>query len=255
MKGQWIFDLVYRVFEKELYPIEAVNFAKFRFQKKPATFTLNGIQFKNADHIIWSIAWEIFIAKRYSPKGFEIFENDCIVDIGAHQGLFTAFAAKRTKGQIISIEPDPENFCVLHDLVVYNKWNNVTLLNGAVSPKPGIAKLFKSNASSRNATTGVDPISAHPLTNFIEVKAYTLLEIIQNIPNVDLLKIDCEGAEYSILMNAGDLLKRIKRISMEVHPRTPGADLNGLVTFLRSYYKSVTLQMHPGDNLGFLYAK
>lgn len=36
---------------------------------------------------------------------------------------------------------------------------------------------------------------------------------------VDLLKVDCEGAEFEVFLNAPDaLLKRISRIACEYHP-------------------------------------
>ena len=43
-------------------------------------------------------------------------------------------------------------------------------------------------------------------------------KILENIDIVDLLKIDCEGAEYEILFNAlSDSYAKIKLIRMEFH--------------------------------------
>lgn len=53
-----------------------------------------------------------------------------------------------------------------------------------------------------------------------EVDCTTLRDLLHEIPNgsIDLLKIDCEGSEYDILMGTDEEnSKRIDRIVMETH--------------------------------------
>lgn len=253
MKGRWVTDLIARVLEKEVTPGEAVRYTLARYLPKPTQFSMEHIQFKNADHTTWAIVWEIFLARRYCPDGFEIGANDVVVDIGAHRGIFTAFAAKRTRAQVISIEPNPENFAVLCKFREENRWKNVQTIQGAVAPEPGFIQLFQSGSSSRHTISGVDPVNKQVQSNSIQVQAYTLGDILQNITKVDFLKIDCEGAEYAILLNSGDLLKRVKRISMEIHLQTPGADLEGLHLFLKKYYRNIRI-VKESSALGYLFA-
>ena len=58
-------------------------------------------------------------------------------------------------------------------------------------------------------------------TKSIEVAATTLAKIItdNNLNEIHLLKLDCEGAEYAILYSAdAAVFKKIKCILIEVHP-------------------------------------
>jgi hypothetical protein len=71
----------------------------------------------------------------------------------------------------------------------------------------------------------------------IRVSTVTIPEILDGngLKRCDLLKMDCEGAEYDILYYCPpDILARIDRIALEVHGG-PGADQNidALEAFLR----------------------
>ncbi len=253
MKGRWVYDLILRVSENSITLKEACRFALARILPKPTDFTLENIQFKKSDHIAWSIAWEIFLSRRYCPKGFEINKNDVIIDIGAHRGIFTAYAANRTNAKIISIEPNPENYFLLCKLRDENHWQQVHPIQGAVSNNSGTIKLFQSNHNSRHSTIGIDPVSLEELGVSIDVSAYTLKDILQMVTKVDLLKMDCEGSEYEILLNSGDQLTKVNRISMEIHFQTPNADPEGLRLFLSNKYKNVRIEKE-NQSLGYLFA-
>ena len=76
-------------------------------------------------------------------EGFTIKENDTVVDIGAHIGYFTIYAAKKaTRGKILSFEPSRESFKVLKNNLKINNIQNFTpilpgrlLLNAALMGK------------------------------------------------------------------------------------------------------------------------
>jgi predicted RNA methylase len=63
---------------------------------------------------------EIFIHKVYT-KHFDIREGDTVVDLDAHIGDFTVFAAKNN-AFVYSYEPEPRNFALL---TVNVKMNNL----------------------------------------------------------------------------------------------------------------------------------
>jgi len=73
----------------------------------------------------------------------------------------------------------------------------------------------------------------------------------------DLLKLDCEGAEYPILMNAPQtVLRRIHRIIMEYHDRAGCYTHTDLETFLIA--NGFRVCTHPNfvhADLGYLYAE
>ena len=63
----------------------------------------------------------------------------------------------------------------------------------------------------------------------------------KKIDAIDFLKVDCEGAEYDILLNLDDhLLSRIKKIAMETHDDVNEHRHGELVEFLRAHGFFVT---------------
>ncbi len=152
-----------------------------------------------------------------SHKMFKILEYDTVVDIGAHVGYFTLYAINITKkGKVISYEPSKKAFSILEKNIKMNKFTNVKLENLAVSKIQGKSLLH---------TNDTDEIS-NSLYNLNkdcevqEVETTTLNDIFlkHKLDKIDFLKMDCEGAEYEIIMNTpSSILDKIQKISAEIH--------------------------------------
>jgi hypothetical protein len=73
---------------------------------------------------------------------------------------------------------------------------------------------------------------------------------------IDLLKLDCEGAEYAILMGASaESLAHVQRIVMEYHDLDVEYEHSSLVRFLESSGFRVQLHANPVHaEIGYLYA-
>jgi hypothetical protein len=82
--------------------------------------------------------------------------------------------------------------------------------------------------------------------------AFARLEIAQ----CDLMKVDCEGAEYPILFNTPDeVLKRVRRIVMEYHDGVTRYTHRDMQQFLASKGYSVrVVQNYVHPDLGYLAA-
>ena len=65
--------------------------------------------------------------------------------------------------------------------------------------------------------TGGGGIYANKATARMAVESITLDGIIQNAGTVKLLKIDCEGAEYEILLADPSLLDNVEWLVGEIH--------------------------------------
>ncbi|MGI0016932.1 MAG: FkbM family methyltransferase, partial [Nitrososphaera sp.] len=152
---------------------------------------------------------EIFVNKEYTWGDFDIKHNDVVVDIGAHRGVFVAYAAQRTRNKIVAFEPDDENFSQLQALIVENKWSHVDVINTAVTGGPSHqVELFSGHSTSRHTFLGKDVVTGSPLSRSKLVKAITLDEVLDSLSSVDLLKMDCEGAEFSIISAADSAVIR-----------------------------------------------
>jgi FkbM family methyltransferase len=73
--------------------------------------------------------------------------------------------------------------------------------------------------------------------NPMKVKCTTLDRLTASIPQIDLLKVDVEGAELAVLEGAHETLKKTKRIVVEIH----GDNLDKALNMVKSLFKNVEI--------------
>lgn len=178
---------------------------------------------------------------------FEIFVRGCyrravvtpganVIDIGANIGGFSVLAS-RTAARVIACEPHPDNLTRLRQNVALNGASNIEIIPAAVSHTSGTAWLRPPHDAS---FVGRYSLHAGDASRAIEVPTITLdaLAVKTRLTRIDLVKVDCQGAEYEILYGASDtLLLRIRQLIVECerfqnHPRWSRAALD---TFLRAH--------------------
>ena len=156
---------------------------------------------------------EIFVDRCYDVT----FDGSApvILDIGANSGLF-ALRLKQLypAAKIACYEPFPPNFAQLENTIAVNRLDGVTPLRKAVGAQSGRAKLFihKRNMGGHSFYAA----EAHN-TDHVDVEVTDVPSILGDLGQpVDLLKLDCEGAEFDILMNlAASDARRIRRVIVE----------------------------------------
>ena len=85
----------------------------------------------------------VWLLQEYYRYGFEIKDNDVIIDIGAHIGLFTLFSSQFCKnGRIYCFEPVKDNFSMLKSNLKLNNIENVIVANTAVSSITGPVTIY-----------------------------------------------------------------------------------------------------------------
>ncbi len=139
------------------------------------------------------------------------------VDIGAHVGLFTIPAAKWVgkQGRVIAFEPHPENFAMLQRNAKAN-WIETELVNAAVSDAAGEVQL---HASSFNS--GDHQLFHSGTRKGVSVSCVTLDEYFQKGEQVDLIKMDVQGAEAAAFRGMERLLRDNEAIKIiwELSPK------------------------------------
>ncbi len=164
------------------------------------------------------IASEVFNFKQYGTKNAFIKPTDIIVDLGAHIGAFTVFAAQKAyKGKVYAYEPNPSNFAYLKENIRLNKVDNVSIFNSAVSQNTKPFRLYISPSSSEHSLYGNN-------SKYVMVPSLRLEDIFRknNLSGINFLKLDVEGAEYDILLNTPKkLLQKIDTIALEYHDYLP----------------------------------
>jgi FkbM family methyltransferase len=163
------------------------------------------------------LVWEIWYKKCYflPDRDFGLGQGDTVVDIGANKGYFSIYAASHVfNGVVYSFEPAKDNYDLLVENIKLNRIQNVRAFNLAVTDSNGQMSLYHDPANEGghslvNKSAQVETVRTAALADFCR----------QNqIDKIDFLKIDCEGAEYEILMNLpAESFAKIRRISMEYH--------------------------------------
>ena len=190
---------------------------------------------------------EVYIVREYHKLLDFIKKNSVVIDIGAQIGVFSVFASKiASEGRVLSFEPFDENYGMLQKNIKLNESRNVSPFKLGVAEKSGERELY---ISSEN-TGGHSFYDKEDKK--IKIKTTTLQKIFEDnqISKCDFLKLDCEGAEYEILLSApSKYLQRIKSISMEYHNN---GDIQELKKHLENEKFKVVLNEELGE--GMLYA-
>ncbi len=197
---------------------------------------------------------EIYVFDEYKLNNLKLDKNPTIIDIGANIGVFSIRVAKRySESRIFSYEPLDKTFKVLEDNIVLNNLNNTKAFNLAISDKRGKIK-FHINKKNLGASSIIKKSGDQ-----IEVKSITLNDIfkINKISRCDLLKLDCEGAEFYIIYSTNKSnLKRIQRIVMEYHAYKDLEEITRLISFLRTNgFECFKTHINKEGSLGYIYAR
>ena len=186
---------------------------------------------------------EIFVVNiierlEYTHDGFDIRPGQTVIDIGGNIGTFALLAAQRAS-RVITIEPNSDNYSRLQDNLARNGAANVTAVRAAVANASGTVTLqCAAEGGYHTISAGIRDGAALSVET---VPAITLPEIFDKyqVDRCDFLKLDCEGAEYEILLNLPlEYLQRISRIALEWHgvedPAIRRSQSNALVERLMS---------------------
>ncbi|PKP35261.1 MAG: hypothetical protein CVU00_03110 [Bacteroidetes bacterium HGW-Bacteroidetes-17] len=202
----------------------------------------DGKRIKIYDFMSFYIYTEIFIDKCYDIE-FNV-DNPVIFDVGANTGFF-ALRMKQLypNSKVYCFEPYPPCINQLNETIKMNTLSDVHVLPIAVSDQSGKSKLFIHPTN----IGGHSIFSENVSKNFVEIEMVTLAEAIKaNTQNnkCDLLKLDCEGAEFPIIKSLNlDLSKKFEHIIYE--PTYDSYDINEL----NNYIKSLEYKIEPQQSL------
>jgi FkbM family methyltransferase len=156
----------------------------------------------------------------------QLHEGMTFVDIGANQGELTAVAAAcvGASGNVIAYEPSPATARLLRSRLGGEP--HVQIREQALAGRAGESAFYVDRSKSTSSTLYSDAIG--PIRKTIRVTVQTLDAEMEQLPPVDLIKIDAQGAEGRIFEGARRLLKRDKPlIVFELWPhglRAAGTD-------------------------------
>ncbi|MHB8359079.1 MAG: FkbM family methyltransferase [Thermoplasmataceae archaeon] len=162
---------------------------------------------------------EIFLQGAYHTS----FEQKNVIDIGMSNGDSSIYFAKAGAKKVVGIEPTKESFDLAMENIKDSKvQGTVVALNKAMGIKNGVTDFFMSGYSPNG--NSLDKANMVDLTGRMEFKRTVetiTLESVFKLLNGELchlMKMDCEGCEYSVLgLISHDLYDKIEEIQLEYH--------------------------------------
>jgi FkbM family methyltransferase len=157
-------------------------------------------------------------------------ENETFLDVGANVGSYSLTIANEYKDKgikVIAIEAHPENFKALRRNIECNKFENIIIaINKAISDYKGSINLYERSHDGTRVDSEMYSICSdqrigaynilHPDGRSLQVECDTLDNVLDT-EEVDVIKMDVEGAEVLALKAAPKTLGRIRKIVVEIH--------------------------------------
>jgi FkbM family methyltransferase len=173
-----------------------------------------------------------------------------VVDIGANIGIYTRFLSRLAaiSGHVHAFEPAPSNYRRL--LENAGHFTNATLNQAAVGDRSGSIRLFFSadlNVDHRTFDSG-------DVRKGIDVPVVSLDEYFTAGQRVDLIKIDVQGYELSVLQGAKRVLaeNRDIKVLMEFWPyglAKAGVAPSSVIDLIKSIGFELRTTSHPNGGL------
>ena len=193
--------------------------------KKPWITTLhNGLKiFVHPDD---SIEWGMFSKSEYEKEVSACFSNilcngATVFDIGAHVGYYTVLASRlvSSAGSVHCFEPMPHLFERLEANVSLNFHENVIMNNKALSSEEGVLSLYPANTNNSGNSSIIQRTDTDTVPLKVDATTIDAYVTKNYIEQIDLIKIDVEGAELYVLQGGIQTLQKYRPdVICEVFP-------------------------------------
>jgi len=234
---------------------------------------VNGVEVKNIDDVIYSmetwarvLGWAYEPVKRFWFKGnvkfrriywpiLEVFDygmykslsvkDRVVVDVGAFVGDSAIYFALKGARKVIAIEPHPGAYKEMLDNIRLNNLESIIVpVNAYLVSERGRARLgdyeIKGSVGTHQSYDG-------------GALMVTLNDVIERygIGSDAVLKMDCEGCEYDIVLNDYVHIKLFDEVILEYHANVGGKPSKLLKVLSRDYRCRVVEKL--GRNFGIIH--
>ena len=191
-------------------------------------YVRNNVRFKQ---IHWTIH-QVFDCGEYEPSNVK---GKIVIDVGAFVGDSAIYFALKGARKVIAIEPHPGAYAEMLDNIRLNNLEDViTPVNAGLASRPG--KICIENIGVE-ATGGT---YHRPGDCPNAVPAATLSELVGRFnvdPNDAVLKMDCEGCEFDVILNDYDHVRLFRELIFEYHSYVVNKPVDDILRVLDRDYK------------------
>lgn len=151
-------------------------------------------------------------------------KGDVVLDIGAQLGLMTKFFSDQVGvgGKVYAFEPTPSTFDLLCKTIEINNISKIaTPIKKAVTDRvgEGVFNVSDTEASPANSLSNYERIETKGIKVYLTSVDVFVKE--NNLDKIDFIKIDAEGAEYSVLKGAKETIAaHHPKILLAMHPES-----------------------------------
>jgi FkbM family methyltransferase len=179
----------------------------------------------------------IFQKNEYGlPKGVNITEKSVIVDVGANVGAFAIYAHMwNSNANIYCFEPNPQVIPLLE--LNTQHFPNIERNYSALGETGGELSLYQHPYNTGESTTSQQIAGGKKVK--VEVRNSGKFLSEKGISEIDVLKIDTEGAEVPILAGLKDFLPYTKVVMLEYHTEEDRRKIDEMLSGFQLYSADV----------------
>jgi FkbM family methyltransferase len=201
---------------------------------------------------------DLFVLKEtYFDKIYDgDYHGNFVIDVGGYIGETALFFAQRGARRVFCVEPSPDNLRLLEQNISQSSFKDkIVIIRAAILDKDGNVEFYMDNQKYpchhvANSHEFMKIQTRDASTCNVQAMSFQSLLEYTGLEEVDVVKLDCEGSEYDILLGTPDsVLKRVRKYIIEYHN---GPDV--LVKRLDDLGYKVR-EKFSGGAIGLLYAE
>jgi FkbM family methyltransferase len=164
-----------------------------------------------------SVIREVLMRETYSAVLQLLPERPLrVVDVGAHIGMFTLWLSRRVQLEsVVCFEPDPESFKLCRFNLAHLSMASIQPV--AVGSHASRATIHIDPHGSSRSTLVEDLPGRSANTASAQITVIALPDWFEQHGPIDLLKMDCEGAEWDLLRQSPRVFMYAATIIAELH--------------------------------------
>ena len=201
----------------------------------------------------------LYVCGSFEPNEFSFVDRVLrpgmvFLDVGANDGYYTLFAARRVGagGMVIAVEPSSRERTHLQRNITRNGIENVQIVASALGSSSAIVDLHLAHGvHAGHNTLGKFAHDDVVRASSERVRLETLDSVVirHGISHVDFIKIDVEGSEAGVVEGARTVLKTMRPvILMELNDRAlcaQGQSVDALIQMMRDEFSYSVFSFSP----------